>query len=325
MSSQPLYHLRPNKYIDRSLFVEALLKLAGLYNFSLYRYVGFGSYSFDDFKAIHCKLGISSMVSLEADEKIAKRADFNKPYKCIEIVQERSSDCLSQLTEYDSGQIVWLDYTSSKDIYSQFSDAITLLRRSQPGDVLRFTFNANPATLASSKDDLSEKELHETRFAVLKVRLEEYLDPKALPKDMNLKTYPRVLRNSLHYALNREVGAPNPYDTKRILPLFSTVYQDGQQMLTAAYIVVNSGQEEERIRILFDGWEIPCLEWDAEERIQIPYLTDREYWEVIRQLPAENGAESLLDKYPFIYNQLEDAESFVKFYRSYPRFHNVEV
>lgn len=53
MASQPFYHLRPNKSIDRNLFVQTLIGLTSVFPVADYWYTGFGSYMFDDFKILH--------------------------------------------------------------------------------------------------------------------------------------------------------------------------------------------------------------------------------------------------------------------------------
>lgn len=43
MASQPFYHLRPNKSIDRNLFVQTLIGLTSVFPVADYWYTGFGS------------------------------------------------------------------------------------------------------------------------------------------------------------------------------------------------------------------------------------------------------------------------------------------
>ena len=50
MASQPFYHLRPNKSIDRNLFVQTLIGLTSVFPVADYWYTGFGSYMFDELK-----------------------------------------------------------------------------------------------------------------------------------------------------------------------------------------------------------------------------------------------------------------------------------
>ena len=46
--SQPFYHLRPNKYVDRYLFVAVLDRINTKIQLKDHRYIGFGSFMFDD-------------------------------------------------------------------------------------------------------------------------------------------------------------------------------------------------------------------------------------------------------------------------------------
>ena len=62
MASQPFYHLRPNKSIDRNLFVQTLIGLTSVFPVADYWNTGFGSYMFDDFKILHERLNISKMI-----------------------------------------------------------------------------------------------------------------------------------------------------------------------------------------------------------------------------------------------------------------------
>ena len=62
MASQPFYHLRPNKSIDRNLFVQTLIGLTSVFPVADYWYTGFGSYMFDDFKILHERLNFSRKV-----------------------------------------------------------------------------------------------------------------------------------------------------------------------------------------------------------------------------------------------------------------------
>lgn len=323
MSSRPAYHVRPNKHIDRSLFIEALSKLN--FDFNGYRYVGFGSYSFDDFKAMHCKIGINKMISLESDSAVVERAKFNSPYECIEIKYGTSSDYLEELIDYEANQIIWFDYTSPQELFSQFSDAIELVTQAKPNDVLRFTFNANPNTLASKDSKMKDdSELYEARLEKLKKRLEEYCDPRVKAEDLTQEGYPRVLRRSLRYSIERIVNLPNQYDERVIIPLFSTTYKDTHQMLTVT-LLVSTEDEKSNIENKFQQWQIACLDWEAEEKISIPYLTEQEFFATTKLIPnKKNAEEELREKFPGIYTEAQEAISFVKHYKSYPHFHNVE-
>src|SRR4051794_25050618 len=80
------YDLRPAKQSERKILVD-LLKTGGDIGLPIgdYRYVGMGANRFYDFLMLHKHLGICSMVSLEHDPKMFKRAAFNVPYNFIDV------------------------------------------------------------------------------------------------------------------------------------------------------------------------------------------------------------------------------------------------
>ena len=59
------YHLRQNKAIDRSLFIDLLARLNRCRDISDYTYIGFGGPFLEDFKSVHSFTGISKMISIE--------------------------------------------------------------------------------------------------------------------------------------------------------------------------------------------------------------------------------------------------------------------
>lgn len=117
MANQPFYHLRPNKSIDRRLFIQTLIGLSRKLPISDYHYTGFGSYFFDDFKLLHETLNISKMVSLEEDCVEFKRAKYNLPYGCIDLKNVSSTEYLSNLMLDDNDHnIFWLDFVKPAEL-----------------------------------------------------------------------------------------------------------------------------------------------------------------------------------------------------------------
>lgn len=175
--SQPFYHLRPNKYVDRCLFVNALERLNSQIKLQKHRYIGFGSYLFDDFKLVHDRLNIETMISLEADATIFNRAKYNAPYRCISVVNQTSTDFISGENWGEQNSIIWLDYVSPKSLGQQFNDIATLSNTALPYDVLKVTFNANADTLGKVELGL------DSRFQKLKSRIGEYIPADATPDE----------------------------------------------------------------------------------------------------------------------------------------------
>ena len=94
---------------------------------ALWADVGMGSYMFDDFKLIHNEVCISKMISLEKDLQTFKRATFNKPLKCISLLQMSTSEYIASLEPGQDHYIVWLDFTEPRQLGCQFNDFCRLI------------------------------------------------------------------------------------------------------------------------------------------------------------------------------------------------------
>ena len=102
------YQLRYNKHIERKLVFDVLARAMPLVGFDQHRYLGFGSMWFSDFRLAHRILGLNEMISMER-QQYENRANFNRPYRCITVKGEDSSEFLRKV-EWDSPFISWLDY-----------------------------------------------------------------------------------------------------------------------------------------------------------------------------------------------------------------------
>lgn len=323
-SNQPFYNLRPNKAIDRSLFIQTLIGLNNVLPISEYSYTGFGSYLFDDFKLVHDTLGISKMVSLEREKEDYDRAIYNKPYNCIEIINTTSSDYLSNLAIGDESHgIYWLDYTAPSELGTQLADYATILNISNANDIIKITLNANPDALGKCQDpDL----IQTFRLNTLKERVpDKYLFPGISTDDVTRKNYPVTLLRILKaIAMESLIDSP-PYSPYFFMPLFSCVYADGQQMLTFTGIVLDSHEKEQQIKTSLSQFPHNNFKWDKPCLIEIPHLTIREITEINKYLPNNEIRQILIEKFPFIFSEKEKeiVESYISYYKYYPSYQRI--
>ena len=324
LTNQPNYHLRPNKSIDRNLFGQTLLGLSRLYPISEYCYTGFGSYLFDDFKLYHETLNISKMISLEKDSDAYARADFNKPYGCIVLKNQNSTDYLSELViEEETNNIFWLDFVSPGELGVQLSDYATLLNMLNPHDVVRITLNANPDSLGKCSDP---SQIQTVRLEELRNRVQDkYLPHDLSENDVTRPRYPLTLLKILKAITIECLDDRPPYSPNFLFPLFSTVYADGQQMLTFTGIVLDSHDDEALIRDVLKEYGHNTFSWDQVSRIEIPALSVREIAEINKLLPSENAQQQLMEKFPFIFSakDQQSADSYIAYYKHYPNYHQV--
>lgn len=332
MNNQPIYRLRPNKYIDRQLFTQLLIGLSRIYKLSDYTYTGFGSYTFEDYKLLHESLNIKKMVSLESEPDEYLRATYNCPYRCIKVKNTNSTDYISRLSIPDNeNNIFWLDYSVASALGQQMADLSSVLNLLNPYDIIRITLNANPSSLGDNNDPIT---LQEYRLQRLRERVgSNYLPTDIDNNDMTNTNYPITLLRIIKAVSMESLDETPPYRLNFLYPLFATVYSDGQQMLTFTGIVLNDHTEEKKIRNILKTLEYINFSWDSPCGINIPPLTTKEIIEINKMLPPQRGQQrikkrdQILHKFPFLFtdriNGIAGLESYVSFYKHYPNFHHV--
>lgn len=324
MSKNPFYHLRPNKGIDRTLFVQTLTGLNRLFPISTYRYTGFGSYLFDDFRALHDTLDITDMVSLEKDCTECERARYNVPYNCIDIKNISSKDYLSELVINDGEHnIFWLDFVDPSELGQQLADFATLLDRLNPNDIIRITLNANPASLGTVGN---ADEIQQNRIIRLRSRVKDaYLPPSLVDEDVAPRQYPITLLRILKSVAMVTLEDIPHFSPNFLFPLFSDVYADGQQMLTFTGIVLNAHEQEASIQDVLSNYAFINFLWDVPNVIEIPSLSIREITELNKLLPSPNIRQEIITRFPFVFTPSDDRaiESYISYYKFYPNFYKV--
>lgn len=324
-ASQPFYRLRPNKHIDRYMFVSMLSQLAGLYQFETYHYIGFGSYLFDDFKLIHSTLHINRMTSLEVDKKVYKRAMFNRPLNCIEILNQESTTYLDEYSRSDENIIIWLDFVEPSSIGNQLADYCTVLRMATPGDVVRITLNANPQSLYTGTSGEKEEQIRANRLKKIEQRASKYFPGEGIsPEQMTSVGYPNVLLSCLKKAAMDEL-VENQHDRRFLFPLCCNVYADGQQMLTFTGIILDDHASEQGIKDRLKKTSIHNCSWDKLNEIKVPPLTDKELLTINGLLPTSptNEIGDLCENFSFVFQHESDALDYSNYYKYYPNYRHV--
>ncbi|ASJ23191.1 O-methyltransferase [Laribacter hongkongensis] len=327
-SSLP-YRLRPNKAVDRELFLSLLMRLAPKLGLDKYHYIGLGGPFLEDFRLIHGRLGIGTMTCIETEEQVHKRQLFNRPIASIECIHKSLEDYLDE-TDLDSPAIIWFDYTEPKGITTQIERFARTIGTVPIGSILRVTLNANPESLGKPdpKDISVEVEgevsgnraekptTQEWRLARFKERLGS-LFPSGLTADgMTHKSFGKSLLRALKLAVEKEVLS---FRDRRIVWALATHYADGQAMVTAALVVCES--DDQTVEELVSGWEFHTTT-DTPHRVDLPALStlERLTMESSDDAQPKMGFElpkSAMGENPF--------EVFKKFYRIYPHFSRVEL
>ncbi len=326
-SSLP-YKLRPNKAVDRELFLSLLLRLAATLNIENYRYVGLGGPFLEDFRLIHARLAIGDLVSIECEKNVYHRQKFNRPVDCITCINSTLEEYIDS-TDFEKPVIIWFDYTDPGAITDQIERFSRTISEVQVNSVLRVTLNANPTSLGKpdpnevavevgsmANHSTQKKTVQEWRLDRFRERLGT-LFPSGLKSDgMTFKNFGRSVLSALYLAVEKE--ALSLADRKIIWSL-ATHYADGQPMVTATLIVC--GPDDDSLKSIVKGWEYYSTP-DSPLLLDMPALSTLERLTMESSEDARNRLgfdlpRSDMDQDPFV--------SFKKFYRVFPHFSRVEL
>ncbi len=327
-SSLP-YRLRPNKAVDRELFLALLARLSPTLGLESYHYIGLGGPFLEDFRLVHARLGIARMTSIEVEEQTHKRQLFNRPIASIECLHNTLEDYLDG-EYFDDPIIIWFDYTDPGALSTQIERFAQTVGTVPVGSVLRITLNANPSSLGKPDpseisveidDDASEDRavkptMQEWRLARFRERLGS-LFPAGLGADgMTHKTFgPSVLR-ALKLAVEKELLSHPDREGAWAL---ATHYSDGQPMVTGTLSVCAT--EDKAVKNLLEDWEFYSTT-DEPHRLDLPALSTLE--RLIME-SNEDPRQSLGFDLPKTDMGVDPFVVFEKFYRIYPHFSRVHL
>lgn len=316
------YHLRPNKAVERALFLDLLNRIGrASFNISGYQYVGFGGPFMEDFKAVHIATRISTMTCIERDAVVQARQEFNCPLSCVNFVLNDSSTFLDEFRP-DVPTIAWLDFTSPGELKQQLDDTCKLVNKLAHGDIFKVTLNASVTALRENPGNIKQHELTSLRMAVFEERVGSDKPSVVSAEDFKADSYPKLLLQALRNAADRGVN-----NTSLVVqPLTAFTYSDGTAMLTATGILLDPNKiavsafpESSRLA----HWPFAMLDWKYPIEIDLPVLSLRERMALEKLQP--NGTVQDAKK---MLGAVIDAQgippqavtSFTKFYRIYPEF-----
>lgn len=315
------YHLRQNKSIDRSLFIDLLSRIGRYRNISDYTYVGFGGPFLEDFKFLHSTLRIHKMISIESDSNVAARQKFNLPLSCIQITNQLSGDFLTT-HDFDGPSIVWFDYAIPGLLAEQLAESQSLVSKLTAGDIFKITLNASPEPLGKPNDG---SDLKSYRAKIAMRRLTDYGPAVIDPDSVTTANFPTLLLQALYSACKRGVeGDRRLY----VQPLSAFVYKDGQQMLTATAIVLNHADKDSFFtHTRLNHWAYSNFEWIQPLSISVPDLSAKERLYIESLLPGGEASTIRESLGYYVGSSEREAnellENFINYYRLSPYYSRV--
>lgn len=327
------FHLRPNKHIDRRLFVESLQLLSHIHNVREYGYISLGGPFLEDARIMYADLGISRLMSIERSENEYRRQTFNVPLpfitceKCDVNSLVANFESKLELIKNPEHVIVWLDYQDTQR-GTQLDDVRALAPKLGAFDIVRVTMNASQSDSkatevveATPTDAATGDEATAGSVVLDKIRtqLGPFFPEGASEKDVVDRALPALLSRAIYSAFKEGIG-----EGLEVVSVTNLSYRDGQQMLTVTVTLWPGGDEAALLlKAGLDTWPFYSPTAADVHRIDVPTMTLRERTEIDRLLEIES-----MDRVPEDLRQIfddSDLEQYQKYRRYYPTYARVAV
>lgn len=310
------YNLRFAKNIERKMLSEAFQCLTTFGPINRYRYVGFGSHFFSDFKLFHRTLGITEMISIEdVEEQYKERFRFNRPYRCIKLKFGPSRYELPRLF-WNRKTILWLDYDSALNL-DVLADVEFFCANAVSGSVLVVTVDARGYDPEHPEEETT---VHDNRLRWLQKCL-----PGKVPADIRNRDLlgwgtAKVCRDIIDNEVQKTLFARNRVDQQiRYVQLFNFEYQDSAKMLTTGGLLYDENDEG---RVEESGIKsLPFIRTDKTPYpINPPNLTLTEIRHLDKKLPKNPTRQ--LRECPM---PVDDLTRYANLHRYFPAFVEAEL
>jgi hypothetical protein len=323
------YRLRPNKFVDRELFLDIISRVVSARGPRDYAYISMGGAHLVDHFGVFRRTGIEKLYAFDEDNNTVERQKANKPFDQVECKCHGSDELAGRYEQIlnDLGAekaVIWLDYTRPRQRLSQLQEVESLAKKLLPGDVLRVTINADTEGLRKLKAQLPNgldfATPNEEWAALLRQQLGEFV-----PADLNgftATSFPGALARCVEAAISS--GLAQGEEGVTALPLLSTSYQDTSRMLSVTVLICSRDEEAATP----PHWDFLPNGWNEVINIDAPDLSLREKGKLdsILHMGSKNAADTLGF---FLGDSREKSEATIKSYttfrRYYPSFFNIEA
>lgn len=333
-SLHPAYHLRPNKAVDRMLFIE-LLKILDL-KCSLHNhvYIGLGGPYLEDFRLLAQEFPKMKLISVEKDGETHKRQLFHMCSKNMTCFCDSFEKYVATKFPADKPVIVWADYTDvSRQSLSELSD---IVRQSIPNSIVRITVRAESPVVGrlcsrNSHYPLSVPNSKKDEFRLIRQKYERDMAISGIAYSPKWFEWPEFSENHFPSMIDKMIlavaeGSCTP--PKTFLPLHSVKYSDGSIMLSVTGIVCSKDNAPILSQHFIDKTSFSIVNSHVVDTIDVPTLTTKERLHLEKILPTLNndGAVALNELGYLIDGDDSQTQSkakmaqFEKYHRFYPYF-----
>ncbi len=305
------YSVRPNKSVERKLIATALQHLRPEFDVPSYRYIGMGGIWFVDFVLFHRTLGVQDMISIQRGIPEARRASFNRPFRCVQVREGETTYVLQSLPLREKGVVIWLDYDST--LSGPVLDDMDILgQRLESGSVAVFTVNANYSQLNKRGKGNVERNKKEYLGSILDIPVSRIPD-----EAVEVDGFPAYLAGRLFDRMKSSVREASGGELS-FVPLFNYLYSDNASMVTIGGMVAN---RKDRLRLEgSDVHKLPFVAGLDQFEIAVPLLTNKEKLAIDRLLPRSSRIpDATLDRIGCALTSNE-VEAYRNFYGQYPTY-----
>lgn len=306
------YAIRPNKNVERKLVFSSLRELDRRFDLSGHRYVGLGSVWFVDFLYAHKSLGIVDMVSIESDQIGHRRAEFNCPLSCIQVLLGETSAVLPDIDYEDKPSLLWLDYDSGI-AGPVLQDIANILPKLLPGSIFIVTLSAKKDDLPSQNADGTDITTEQALREVAGDLVPHMLPPQRLRKS----DYPRLVAeivSNQFLSIALQTRGEHTW-----VEMFNIEYADSTSMVTVGGFVSTAETKTDVEHVVANA------RWGGKQPnpIALPPLTLKEKIALDRLMPsAEPPTQQQIHRLGFALRQ-EQIVAYHRHYRDYPVFGEV--
>ena len=332
----PAYHLRPNKAVDRLLFVELLRVLESRCSLRQHTYIGLGGPFLEDFRLLAREFPYMHLVSVESDGETHKRQLFHRCSSRMECFPGSLGSFIESRFPSAEPVIVWADYTDiSRESLSELSD---MVRQAVPTSVIRITVRAEspvPKRLNLHKfypprvPPRKEKDFERIRR---KYERDMTVDDTVFPPDwfewpeFSTERFPDLVARMVRFIAQ---GACT--GSKAFVPVHTVKYSDGTIMVSLTGVLTTVTEKEEVAEHFRDKALLPTADPEGTDCIDVPTLTTKERLHIEKYLPADKEDGSRCLKALGYLIDGDDSEEatiakfaqFEKYHRLYPFFAKV--
>ena len=256
------YDLRPAKQSERGLIVD-ILKLTSYCGIPIsdYKYVGMGANRFYDFLMLHKHLGIDSMVSLEHDPVMFERANFNVPYRFIDVRNQTTQDFLLKVKAARK-EILWLDYDGGIGP-DMVADIASVASRAKSGHFCFVTVAGHPPRVIENSSSAERLAHFQETMPDVAVTLSE--------ADLERSVFPLAVRKMLAAAFTNAFAT---HPTDEFVFLLEVEYTDTMPMVTVGGALLTKSKAKKVRKKLSAA--LPFLTTGSLYDIRSFHLTEKE-------------------------------------------------